>query len=738
MGKKSKNKDFLVIMPPPNVTGNLHIGHALTFYVQDFLLRSNLILGRGGFLVPGCDHGGIAGEYTTRKTLGKTEVSLEEIHQVTNQSKKNIIAQFKAMDLWINWDCFEYTMGEDHVKLVQETFIKLYQDGFVKKSHRIVSFDTYFGTAVSDLEVEHKSMMGKIYEITYKLEQGGEIKVATTRPETIFADVALAVNPEDSRYKNLIGKKALIPLINRSIPIIADQEVDRDFGTGVLKITPAHAPIDYEIGKRHKLPMISMISRDGLAVLPGTDYDKMTMKELRSRVTKELSAPSKDLEQSIPHSSRSRTQIEYILEQHWFLDMEKFAKKALKRHPKFLPEHWKKTYDHWLKNINPWCLSRTIKWGQRIPAYFNKKGETYVGFKPPQGFQREDMVFDTWFSSALWPALFKKKYNLSFDLVVTGFDILFFWIARMVMMEDYCSGELPFKEVFIHGLICDEKGEKMSKTRGNVLDPMELIEKHGNKLVRLSLLRAFTTDNKIKFSENTIRQSSPIIQKLKNLKRFLELKEITPWDGSLETEDKFLAAIYNHIQCYLKEYVIQIENRDLQKQVQIARDFLYFVCGWIVELAKVDSRFFAPLAYGFSQVNSMFFPILGGEKVQLLHRVVNYKKNNGEFTEFQRRVTMLRFFKKLDDKVWVDENLLNSFCGLKKSPQATHRVEMGSMVIFLSKRLEDLADKKLPNLREELAKIKNIPLERVNSQKKKEFEERIKILRNQISWLDNY
>jgi valyl-tRNA synthetase len=728
-------KDFLIMMPPPNVTGNLHMGHALTFCVQDFLLRSQLILGREGFLVPGCDHGGIAGEYTTRKQLGKNSVSLEEIHQVTNESKKNIISQFRLLNLWINWDCFEYTMSDDHVRLVQETFVKLYKDGLVKKNHRIVSFDTYFGTAISDLEVEHCNKKGKIYEIAYRLEGSKEIRVATTRPETIFADVALAVNPEDKRYVDLIGKKALIPLINRSIPIIADKEVDPDFGTGVLKITPAHAPIDYEIGQRHDLPMISMIGRDGLAVLPGTDYDGMTMDALRERVVKELGAQSTSLEQSIPYSSRSKTRIEYIPEQHWFLDIKPLAIKALKKYPKFLPSHWKKTYDHWLKNINPWCLSRTIKWGQRIPAYSNDSGEIYVGFKPPEGFEPETMVFDTWFSSALWPALFKKKYNFHFDMVVTGFDILFFWIARMVMMEEYCNGELPFQEVFIHGLICDEKGEKMSKTRGNVLDPRVLIDKYGIKLVRLSLLWAFTRDRKIKFSERVIQQVSRILDKLKNLGKFLESRTIDKEPMREKPMDEFMAAIYNCIRSYINNYKTQINNRDLQKQVRIARDFLYFVCDWLVELVKVDNKFLPVLVYGFSQVESMFFPILGEEKICPLDQAEYKEGSDLIFKEFQQKVTMLRFFKKLDKHTWVKDELLSKLCQLKKSPEAIHQVKMGSMVLFLSKELADLAKEKLPKLQNELAKIQSIPLDRLKKPKAQELKTKINFLGEKIKWL---
>jgi len=533
--------DFIVPMPPPNLTGVLHIGHALGFTVQDIILRQKYLQGFNPVWLAGTDHSGISGQLMFEKFLLAQKIQLNQSDklqhmEVWRTEKANAIRQqSESMFFCADWDKARYTLDQNFSKAVIETFVKLFNNKLIYRAKRLVRWDIKLQTAISDLEVYSRSVKGKMYYISYKGVDCDGVTIATTRPETIFADAAIAVNPADARYKDLIGKKVKVPLTERVVNIIADARVKIDFGTGALKITPAHDDLDWEIGKDHNLEIIEIIDKAGLMI--SGPLQGMTREDAREQIISMLECEKiEEIEHIVPYGDRSHTVIEILPTLQWFCDMTDIAKNALDNLDRidFIPENRLKVMKDYLENIQPWCVSRQLWWGHRVPIWTDKNGnyicahseqEAYEqsGANPGELTQDPD-VLDTWFSSAIWTVVTDKPLT---DLLVTGYDILNAWVARMIMMSVYLTGNIPFKQVLLTGLVRDKKGAKMSKTLGNVIDPLELVKKFGADAVRLWLVDRFLPGSDIPLDPNAIQPKQEFMTKIWNVSRFCLMKGVT-------------------------------------------------------------------------------------------------------------------------------------------------------------------------------------------------------------------
>jgi valyl-tRNA synthetase len=560
----SKMPPYCIMMPPPNVTGSLHVGHALTYTLQDILVRFKRMNGFNVLWQPGTDHGGIATQLvverqlesgTTRKGMGK-DAFLERVRAWKDESGSAIVNQQKRLGISPDWDRQKYTMDDDLCEVVSKCFISLYKEGLIYKDKRLVNWDAHFQTAISDLEVNHKEANHFMWSIRYVLDARPDesIIVATTRPETLFGDVAVAVHPDDDRYKHLIGQMVRLPITNRCIPIIADEYCDMELGTGAVKITPAHDFNDFEVGKRHQLaPIIMMDSFCKLNANTPDGYNGLHYEEARKKILieleeKELLVESKPIKHTVPVADRSGIEIQPYLTDQWYMNVKPLAEKALQAVEKgdtaFFPSHWKSTYDEWLNNIEPWCISRQIWWGHPIPAWYGPDGHVFVGeiieevrreatshYGHEVELTQDSDVLDTWFSSALWPFStlgwpeqtdeLKTYYPTS--VLVTGFDIIFFWVARMMMMGIHFMDDIPFKDIYIHAIVRDEKGRKMSKTTGNVINPLTMIDQFGTDALRFTLAHLSVPGRDIRLGESKIETNRNFMTKIWNAARFLEM-----------------------------------------------------------------------------------------------------------------------------------------------------------------------------------------------------------------------
>lgn len=547
---------FVISMPPPNVTGALHLGHALFSSLEDLMIRYERMRGKAALWVPGTDHAGIATQLQVEKMLldegtSRQEIGREEFLKRTWDWKEEkggtIIRQLRRLGASCDWTRERFTLDEGLSSAVQEVFIRLWEQGLIYRGTRLVNWSPGLQTAVSDLEVERSEEEGRLYTFRYPVEGGEFIPVATTRPETILGDTAVAVHPEDERYQKFIGKKAYVPMLNREIPIIADDYVDREFGTGALKVTPGHDFNDYEIAKRHNLPMINIMNKDATLNEQAGPYAGMERFAARQKLWQDMEAAGLTIQVEkrimvIPRSQRGGEVVEPMLSMQWFVKMEAIAAKALAAvrdgRIRIVPERFEKVYYHWLENIQDWCVSRQLWWGHRIPAWYREKagdpyGEIYVGREAPQGdgWTPEEDVLDTWFSSGLWPfstlgwpeetSDLKRFYPTS--VMETGHDILFFWVARMIMMGLWFTDQAPFHTVYLHGLVRDKEGRKFSKTLGNVIDPLVLVDRFGADPLRFTLLTSGTPGNDVNLDEARVEYGFNFVNKIWNITRLVAM-----------------------------------------------------------------------------------------------------------------------------------------------------------------------------------------------------------------------
>ncbi len=623
---KSNKPPHTIVIPPPNVTGVLHMGHALDETLQDILTRYHRMSGYEALWIPGTDHAGLATQNVVEKQLAKEgltrhdlgrEKFVEKTWEWTNEHKSHILDQCKRLGASFDRSRERFTFDEGCSEAVKEVFVKLYNKGLIYKGAYIVNWCPRCQSAISDVETEYETENGHLWEISYPLVgEAGAIIVATTRPETIFGDVAIAVHPSDKKYSELIGKTVMIPLSGRQIPIIADEYVDKSFGTGAVKITPAHDPNDFEVGKRHNLAPIWVIDGEGkmkaCAEVP-PEYQGLDRYDARKKIVDMLSYNNfllriKDHEHNVGKCQRCNTTIEPLLSEQWFVKMEPLAKEAIAAvkdgRIKFIPERWEKNYLGWMENIRDWCISRQIWWGHQIPAYYHKvTGEMVVAKEnpDPENYIQDSDCLDTWFSSGLWPFStmgfpnsetedFKKFYPTT--TLVTGFDIIFFWVARMITMGLEFTGKAPFSTVYIHGLIRDEKGQKMSKSKGNTIDPVEIIEKYGCDALRFTMTSLCTYGGQdIKISDERFEYGRNFANKLWNASRFvlmnLEGVDDEPIDKSkLTLVDKW---ILNQLNETAKTVNQNMKEFRIGEIAHTLYDFFRSeYCDWYVEIAKIQ------------------------------------------------------------------------------------------------------------------------------------------------------
>ena len=618
-------KPFTTVMPPPNITGKLHMGHALDNTLQDILIRYKRMEGYNALWIPGTDHAAISTEVKVtnqlkeegidKKELGR-EGFLERTWQWKEEYAGTIEGQLKKLGVSCDWDRERFTMDEGCSKAVEEVFIKLYEKGYIYKGSRIINWCPVCKTSLSDAEVEHEEQAGHFWHIKYPIVGTDRfLEIATTRPETMLGDTAIAVHPDDERYKDIVGKNVLLPLVNKEIPIVADYYVDKEFGTGAVKITPAHDPNDFEVGKRHNLPEINIMNDDATINEKGGKYAGMDRYEARKAIVKDLEEQGY-LVKIEPHShnvgthDRCGTTVEPLIKQQWFVKMEELAKPAIEAlktgELKFVPERFNKIYLHWLENIKDWCISRQIWWGHRIPAYYcDECGEFVVAREMPEKcphcgcthFTQDEDTLDTWFSSALWPFSTlgwpEKTEDLDYfyptDVLVTGYDIIFFWVIRMVFSGLEHTGKSPFHTVLIHGLVRDSQGRKMSKSLGNGIDPLEIIDQYGADALRLTLVTGNAPGNDMRFYNERVEASRNFANKVWNASRFIlmNMKE----NVIAEPDHKLFTAadrwILSRVNTLAKDVTENMDKFELGIAVQKVYDFVWDeFCDWYVEMAK--------------------------------------------------------------------------------------------------------------------------------------------------------
>ena len=620
-------KPFTIMMPPPNVTGQLHMGHALDNTMQDILCRFKRMEGYEVLWQPGTDHAAIATEVKVTNMLkeqgiDKDEIGREKFLEHCWEWKKEyggrINSQLRKIGSSADWERERFTMDEGCSKAVEEVFCRLYEKGWIYKGSRIINWCPVCQTSISDAEVEYQEQAGHFWHINYPVvgEEGRFVEIATTRPETLLGDTAVAVNPEDERYTDIVGKMLKLPLTDREIPVIADAYVDKEFGTGCVKITPAHDPNDFEVGKRHNLEEINILNDDGTMNNKCGKYAGMDRYEARKAMVEDLDKLGL-LVKVVPHNhsvgthDRCHATVEPMIKPQWFVKMDEMAKAAIKTLEdgdlKFVPERFDKTYLHWLENIRDWCISRQLWWGHRIPAYYcDECGETVVAREMPKKcpkcgcthLHQDEDTLDTWFSSALWPFSTlgwpdktpELEYFYPTDVLVTGYDIIFFWVIRMVFSALEQTGKTPFHHVLIHGLVRDSQGRKMSKSLGNGIDPLEVIDKYGADALRLTLMTGNAPGNDMRFYWERVESSRNFANKIWNASRFvlmnLEGKTVTePESASLCYEDKWILSRLNNV---IKEVTDNMEKYELGIAVQKIYDFLWDeLCDWYIEIAKV-------------------------------------------------------------------------------------------------------------------------------------------------------
>jgi valyl-tRNA synthetase len=650
---------YVIAIPPPNVTGELHVGHALFASLEDLMIRYERMRGKAALWIPGSDHAGIATQLQVEKMLRAEGTSREEVgreeflHRTWEWKKKyggSIDNQLRRLGASVDWDRQRFTLDETLSKAVREAFVTLYEQGLIYRGPRLINWSPGLQTAVSDLEVERSEEEATLYFFNYPVEGGEFLPVATTRPETILGDTAVAVHPTDERFKHLIGKTAYVPMVNRPIPVIADESVDPAFGTGALKITPAHDFNDYEVAQRHNLPMISIMRRDASLNEHGGPYAGMERYAAREKLWADMTAAGLTIKTTrfthvVPRTQRGGEIVEPMISEQWFVKIQPLADKAIEAvrdgRIKIVPDRFEKTYFNWLENIRDWCISRQLWWGHRIPAFYCEKGHITVDRTGPtqcatcgsRNIHQDEDVLDTWFSSGLWPFStlgwptetpdYKRFYPTA--VLETGYDILFFWVARMIMMGLWFTDKVPFHTVYLHGLVLDERGEKMSKTKGNVVDPLLVMGKYGTDALRMTLLTNGTPGNDQNISDAKIEYSRNFGNKLWQISKFVlsnldiaATEAVTPAAGYKLPEQWILSRL-NGLVANVQRLFDTYQYGEAGRQIQ---DFVWTeFADWYIEISK-NALYGTDVAYK-AQTQAVLLQILDA-CLKLLHPFMPY------------------------------------------------------------------------------------------------------------------
>ncbi len=647
---------YTIVLPPPNITGRLHLGHALDDTIQDIIIRTKRMQGYSTLWLPGQDHASIATEVKVenellKKGLKKREMGrdafLEKVWEWSDEYRENIRQQVKKLGCSVDFTREAFTMDERLNRAVRTVFVKLYEDGLIYQGNRIINWCPKCKTAISDAEIEYNEQEGHFWHIKYPIKGSEEyLTIATTRPETMLGDTAVAVNPKDERYTNLIGKTVILPLLNKEIPIIADEYVDMEFGTGAVKITPAHDPNDYQVGKRHDLPEPNIMNEDGTINLKGCKYDGLDRYEARKQMVADLEKQGLLLKveahtHNVGCHDRCGVVIEPMTSKQWFVKMEPLAKPAIdavrNKDIKFVPERFDKTYFNWMENIQDWCISRQLWWGHRIPVWYCKDcGEVIVSVEPAEkcpkcgstNLIQDNDVLDTWFSSALWPFSTlgwpdetpDLKYFYPNNTLVTGYDIIFFWVARMIFSGLYCMNDIPFEHVLVHGIVRDSDGRKMSKSLGNGVDPIEVIEQFGADALRFALINGNAPGNDIRYYPERVEAARNFANKMWNASRFVLMNLDRELMDKYKDCKNYSAAdqwILSRVNTLVMEMTDNIEKFELGIASQKIYDFIWGeLCDWYIELVK-------PALYGDDEeakgvVFNVIYSVLS-KSLQLLH-----------------------------------------------------------------------------------------------------------------------
>ncbi len=677
-----KKKPYTIVIPPPNITGKLHMGHALDETLQDILIRFKRMQGYEALWVPGTDHASIATEAKIVEAMAKEGITKDDLGREgflkrawawKEEYGGTIVKQLQKLGSSCDWDRLRFTLDEGCSKAVNRVFVNLYNKGLIYRGNRMVNWCPHCNTSISDAEVEYETQDGHFWHLLYPVKETGEfLELATTRPETMLGDTAVAINAADPRYTHLHGCHVILPLLNKEIPIVCDDHADMEKGTGVVKITPAHDPNDYEVGKRHDLPIVRVFTYDGHMtgaadkaaadelfasgraaagepeVLDCGKYAGMTTMEARKAILEDLKAGGflkevESLQHEVGTCYRCHTTVEPMVSKQWFVKMEPLAKPAIDAvkngETKFIPERFDKIYFHWMENIKDWCISRQLWWGHQIPAYYCDQcghmevSETPVDTCPECGkpMRRDEDTLDTWFSSALWPFSTlgwpdktpELEYFYPTDTLVTGYDIIFFWVARMIFSALEHTGQVPFKQVLIHGLVRDEQGRKMSKSLGNGIDPLQVIDQYGADALRLTLVTGNSPGNDMRYSDDKIKASRNFANKLWNATRYILMnlgEEITKPElpEKLETEDKWVLSKLNTL---IREATDNLERFELGMAVQKIHDFIWdILCDWYIEITKPRMAQGGASALGAQKVLSYVM----ANSLKLLHPFMPY------------------------------------------------------------------------------------------------------------------
>jgi len=752
--KKNKKKPFSIVIPPPNITGSLHMGHALNNSLQDLLVRFYRMKGYETLWQPGTDHAGIATQAIVEKKLLEKNIQkhqlgrdnfINEVWKWKKESGDQILNQLKKLGCSCDWSRNRFTMDKDLSHAVTKTFVDLYKKKLIYKDTKLVNWDTKLETAISDLEVEQRDVQSNLYYIKYDIVgESDHIIIATTRPETMLGDTAVAVNPADDRYKKFIGKKAKVPIANRNVKIISDNYVSIEQGSGALKVTPAHDFNDYDIGKRHNLEFINILEKNGKlnSNVPKEfiGLDRFQCRNLIVKILKEegLLEKIENINNVVPYGDRSNTIIEPFLTEQWFLDAKFLSKKAIQLVKKnktiFFPSNWSKTYFQWMDNIQPWCISRQLWWGHRIPAWYSEDKKIFVAenelsakkialkyYKKNVALKRDDDVLDTWFSSALWPFATlgwpKKTYELKrfypTSILVTGFDIIFFWVARMMMMGAYFLKKEPFSKVYVHALVRDHKGQKMSKSKGNVIDPLDVIKKYGADSLRFTLISMAAPGRDVKLSEDRVKGYRNFLNKIWNSNNFIKLNKCKP-SAKINIKNIKLDVnkwIYFELEKTNKEVQKNIQNFRFDEAARIIYQFVWHsYCDWYIEFLKpiFDSKDKKNIeesrnACSFVQSNIMvllhpFIPFFT-EKVWQEFKFKNYFKSALMLKNWNLKHCAQ--FKKSHEKIdWLIKIVTNI-----RSTKVNLNVPPGA---FIDISVEELKSKKSKIIQENSAVLKRL------------------------------